>query len=269
MSNPRFSPDGSRFIANVLTESGDPALTVMDTEREDEAGPVANLPGYSADWSADGGTILYVTDSNIFTYNLESGETTQVTELPSEGENVWYINQAHFSLDGARIYFYAGQSQNLGASGNGMQWWVMASGGGSAGCSQRFEGCGEPVAFTEPNGNGVGAFAFNGPGDVMAYSEGAHVSACSSIQNVFTRTTNDQESPVAAFSEFNENGGQYIQGLSWDPSGTQLAFGFQRYFCEVQEGQDFVDFPAIYVWNIAAGGEPDLIANGSWPVWLP
>ncbi len=258
MSNPRFAPDGSRFIANVLNESGDPSLTVFDTERADEAGPLANLPGYAADWSADSGTIIFVTDSDIFTYNLDSGATTQVTELPSAGENVWYIDEAHLSPDGSRIYFYAGQSQNLGASGNGMQWFIIPSAGGSA----------DPVPFTEVGGNGAGEFAFNGAGDVMAYSEGAHVSACSSIQNVYTRTTNAQESAVAAFSEFLDNGGQYIQGLSWDASGTQLTFGFQRYFCEVQEGQDFVDFPAIYVWNSAAGGEPQSIANGSFPVWV-
>ncbi len=268
MSNPRFSPDGSRFIANVLSESGDPLLIVYDTEREDEAGPLANLPGYAADWSADGSTIIFVTDSDIFTYNLDSGETTQITELPSEGENVWYIDEAHLSPDGSRIYFYAGQSQNLGASGNGMQWWVIPSAGGSAGCSQRFEGRGDPVAFTDIGGNGVGDFAFNVSGDVLAYTEGAHVSACSSIENIYTRTTNDQESPVAAFTEFQDNGGQYIQGLSWDASGTQLAFGFQRYFCEVQEGQDFIDFPVIYAWNIAEGGEPERIANGSWPIWV-
>lgn len=268
LSGAQFSPDGTRFISSVVSASGDASMVVRNTEQAGAA-PLAQFSANAADWSADGSTIIFVSNSNIFTYNLVSGETTQITNLPSEGDDTWYVDEAHFSPDGARIYFYAGQRKNTGASGNGLQWWVMPSAGGSAGCSQRFEGCGEPVAFTAAGGNGVGEFAFNMFGDVMAYTEGFHVSACSSVQNVFTRTTNDQESPVAAFTEEAADGGQYIRGLHWDPSGTQLVFGFITYRCSEDMGQQFADPPGVYIWNIATGGAPVRITDGSFPIWLP
>ena len=268
-TQPRWSPDGTRYVANVLTQSGDVLMIVMATEREDEAGPIAQFPGYAAAWSADGSTIIFVNDNTIYTYNLESGETIQVTNLPIEGDDGWEIGEAHFSPDGKRIYFYAGQRQNLGVSGNGMQWWIMPSAGGSAGCSLRFEGCGEPVAFTAPNGNGVGEFAFNSSGGVFAYEEGFHLSACASSQNVFVRTTADEESPRAAFgTNAAAADGREVRGLAWDASGTRLVIGFAPYRCSADFGQQFNDPPGIYVWNIGETGEPTRIADGSYPVWI-
>ncbi|HYF64971.1 MAG TPA: peptidoglycan-binding protein [Herpetosiphonaceae bacterium] len=268
MNLPNWSPDGARFVAESFSPDGTLAQVVMDTERQDEAGPVATLDGYSADWRADGAALVYVNNSNIFVYDLASQSSAQLTDLPGEGDEAWYVDEAHFSPDGSRIYFYAGQRQNVGASGNGMQWWIMPSAGGSAGCSQRFEGCGDPVAFTGPNGNGVGEFAWSPTGEVFAYSEGAHVSACSAVIQLWLRTTADEESPVTPnLGELPAEGGSSTLGFAWDPIGGLLAFGYQTYICDANF-ERALNPAEIYLWNPAAPGDPSRLAEGSYPAWI-
>ena len=264
-----WSPDGSRFLAYVLLPSGDPTVVILDALAADAANPIAQFPSYyPANWYPDGNGVL-LSLGNLYRYDLASGEMSQITNLPTEGEASWSIGDAHVSPDGNRIYFYAGQTKNLGASGNGMQWWIMPSAGGSAGCSLRFEGCGEPVAFTAPNGNGIGAFAFNASGNVFAYSERSHDSACASAENVFVRTTADEESPRAAFgTNAAAADGQEVRGLAWDASGTRLVLGYTAYRCSADFGQQFNQPPGIYVWNIGETGEPTRIADGSYPIWV-
>jgi peptidoglycan hydrolase-like protein with peptidoglycan-binding domain len=269
LSLPNWSPDGSRFAADVFASNQGLEFQVWDTEHADESGPVAMLDGASPDWRADGQALVYVDTSNIFVYDLASQTSAKLTDLPSEGDEAWYIDEAHFSPDGSRIYFYAGQSKNVGASGNGMQWWVMASAGGSAGCSQRFEGCGEPVAFTAPNGNGVGEFAFNPSGDLFAYSEGAHISACSSVVQLWLRTTADEESPTTPLSgDLPADGGLSTLGFAWSPQGDRLAFSYQDYLCN-QNFEQQLSPAEVYVWNPAESDSASKIAEGSFPIWLP
>ena len=59
------------------------------------------------------------------------------------------------------------------------------------------------------------------------------------------------------------------QGLSWDPAGSaQIVFGSQSYRC-TDNGRE-MDPAAIYLWDSAApDAAPVMLAEGTFPVWIP
>jgi hypothetical protein len=205
-----------------------------------------------------------VAGDDIAIYDLASKSLNPITNLANP-DNPWYIDEAHVMPDGQTILFYAGQQNNVGASGNGMQWWSLAVASG------------EMTPITEPGGNGVMLAQFNPEGTIFSYVEGAHVSACVSQQDIYLRPANPEDSgpiPAPVVPNIPFDGSTFINGLTWDPANTGwLAFGAQSYVCTPDFGQN-LETPAIYTWDLSTAVTADdlyeakMIAEGSMPVWI-
>ena len=262
-STPRWSPDGTRFVAQVPEPSGVPgAIYLYDTAaRTGQTLPVAGRP----DWFPDGRRLVY-TANDVFVFDLQTGVDTQLTMLPSEGDEAWDIREAHVLPDAQHIVFYGAQRSNVGASGNGQQWWSIPVEGG------------EPRTFTDPGGNGVSGFGISPQADLLAYSEGAHSSACVSLQSVIVTTTDVQPDlasavPMPPDIRVTDSGAFYIKGFSWSPDNDHIAYAVEPYRC--LEGADgpTTDPPVIYLWDVRTGNGtdplvPQKVVDGQYPVWI-
>lgn len=262
-SIPRWSPDGTRFVAQVPEQSGAPGpIYLYDTaSHRGQTLPVAGKP----DWFPDGRRLVYVAD-DVFVYDLQTGADNRLTTLPDEGDEGWGIQEAHVLPDGAHIIFAGAQRKNVGASGNGLQWWAIPVSGG------------EMQAISDPGGNGITGFEISPRRDMLAYSEGAHSSACVSFQSVIVTTTDTGPGiafalPVPADIRVTESGAYTIKGFSWAPDNDHIAYAIEPYRC--LEGADgpTTDPPRIYLWDIRKGNGsdplvPQTVVDGQYPVWI-
>jgi Tol biopolymer transport system component len=262
-SPPSWSPDGTRFVVQVPEQSGAPGpIYLYDTTTHTARTlPVAGKP----DWFPDGRRLVYVAD-DIFVFDLQTGVDTRLTELPDDGDDAWGIQEAHVLPDGEHIVFYAAQRSNVGASGNGMQWWSIPVKGG------------EIQAITDPGGNGVTGFAISPGQDMLAYSEGAHSSACVSIQAVTVKPTDVEpglifDLPIPEAIKVTDTGAYTIKGFSWSPDNDHIAYAIEPYQCV--EGTDGLttEPPRIYLWDIRKGNGtdplvPQTVVDGQYPVWV-
>jgi predicted small lipoprotein YifL len=253
---PRFSPDATRFVAAALTADGaygGPLLLYDLATRAATRLPVAG----SAEWFADGTRLLYLDDTTIGIYDTSSGTTTSVLSLPNAGDERWYIEQAHLLPDEARVLFYGGQQNLLGASGNGMRWWTVPLGGGA------------PEPASEPSGNRVPEFSPNPQLDLLAYSESFHVNVCISAYSLAVRpSTLDGEVLYAPLPDTDmDTRFAYIEGFAW-VDNDHIVYGLRPYRCA--DTTDFqVGAASIYRWNVRAGdAAPIKIADGSYPIWI-
>lgn len=260
---PRWSPDGARFVAQAVDAEGAPGpIFLYDTSTgKGEYLPVVGHP----DWFPDGRRLVYVTD-DIFTYDLDSGISTQLSDLPSEGDDAWGVLEAHVLPDAQHILFLGAQRNTLGASGNGLQWWTIPVTGGDI------------EAFTEPSGNIVTGFALNPSGDLFGYAEGAHSSACVSIQRVVVSTTDLQggialEIPIPETATRTEDAAFYVKGFAFAPDNNHIAYAVEPYRCLPGADGPETDTPVIYLWDIrAANAQPEVLprqlVEGQYPVWI-
>jgi hypothetical protein len=258
---PRWSPDNSRLVAQWVGEAS--ALGVFDNSgvRQDVSLPSGSAP----DWFPDGKKLIYISNNNIFSYDLDTQAKQPLTNLPTdEKTNSWFVQEAHVLPDGQRIVFYGGQfmkngEAQLGASGNGQQWWWIPVTGG------------EPQPWTEQGGNGVSDYTVTKESQRFAYHEGAHNSACVSVPSLgVIDATKPGSTPlfvdVAEFAE-REDGAAFVQGISWAVYGDRLAFGVQSYTCP-QEGNELaLGTPIIYVWQPGNSQAPQKLVEGSYPTW--
>jgi hypothetical protein len=257
---PRWSPDNSRLVGQSTGEAS--ALNVFKLGvREDVALPSGSAP----DWFPNGKKLIYVSNNNIFSYDLDTKAKQQLTNLPTdEKTNSWFVQEAHVLPDGQRIVFYGGQfmkngEAQLGASGNGQQWWWIPVAGG------------EPQPWTEQGGNGISDYTASKESQRFAYHEGAHSSACVSVPMLgVVDATKPGSAPIFAdvpeFAE-REDGAAFVQGISWSLQRERLAFGVQSYTCP-QEGTELtLGTPTIYIWQPGSGQAPTKLVEGSFPTW--
>ena len=260
---PRWSPDGTRFVAQAVDAEGrlGPIYLYDTSTGTGERLPVVGRP----DWFPDGRRLVYVA-GDIFTYDLASGTSTQVSDLPFEGDDAWGVLEAHVLPDQQHILFLGAQRNAVGASGNGLQWWTIPVTGGDI------------EAFTEPSGNIVTGFAFNPSGDLFGYAEGAHSSACVSIQRVVVSTTDLQggialEVPIPEVATRTEDAAFYVKGFAFAPDNNHIAYAVEPYRCLSDADGPETDIPVIYVWDIRAANVqpevlPRLLVEGQYPVWI-
>lgn len=266
---PQWSPDGKRFVGQTASAAGvaGRAYIYNVTNNTSLYLPFTGLP----DWFPDGNRLVYTDGEDVFTYNRTSGAITRLTRLPhQQNANDWYIEEAHVLPDGKGIVFFGqesiknGQFQ-LGASGNGLQWFWIPVGGA-------------PQPWLDPEGNGLVAYSASAAANKIAYSGSAHSSACASVQAVSVVYT-DRSSPGQAVSldirGYNENADRYvyIKGLAWSPSGKQLAYGVQLYTCGDASAGQVLEASAIYI-----SAAPDRLSrqapravklvSGTYPVWV-
>jgi hypothetical protein len=266
---PRWSPDGWRVAGAAATDSGRPgAITIFDMRsRKSVTLPVSGTP----DWYPDGQHLVYAAcdtgedqpGCNVYGYDLATGASAQLSQLVSTAEDRWYVQEAHVLPGGNAIVFYGNHTSQVGASGNGQQWWWMPFDGGAA------------QMFSENYGNGVNGYLADPHGELIAYSTRAHWSACASVGGLVVRDTavsGDSARglrPELPGSDMEHGAFAVVQGISWDPAGSgQLAFSSQAYTCGDQDRA--MQTPGVYVLETgSADATPRKLADGSFPVWMP
>ncbi|WP_347311105.1 Tol-Pal system beta propeller repeat protein TolB [Defluviimonas sp. SAOS-178_SWC] len=149
---PRFSPSGDRILYTSF-ETGFPRIKLMDIASVSSRA-LAELSGnmtFAPRFSPDGGTVVFSLSQNgntdLYSMQLSSGQTTQLTNAPS-------IETApSFSPDGTRVVFESDRSGN-------QQLYIMPAGGGEATRISFGEGRygtpvwsprGDMIAFTKQN----------------------------------------------------------------------------------------------------------------------
>lgn len=262
---PRWSPDGKHFVGQTETADGTPgkAYVYNITNSTYLYLPFTGMP----DWFPDGTKYVYTDQSDVYAYNRTTGATTRLTHLPhNENGSDWAMDEAHVLPDGKHIAFFgqeiykSGQYQ-LGASGNGLQWYWLPVAGGA------------PQPWLDPEGNGLIAYSASSAVNKVVYAASGHDSACASVENItvvhgslFPGHASNLNLPG-----LNDNTNQYVDitGLSWSPDGTHLVYGVIPYSCP-DAGQGQVQSkPVIY--TSAASGQttpsPVKLVNGTNPVW--
>ena len=260
---PRWSPDGHHFVAEV-TSSSNIYGSIYLSDAATGTGRLLPAQGVP-DWFPDGKHLVYAAD-DIFTFDLATNTTKQLTHLPDQGDETWGIQEAHVLPDGKNILFYGGQRKNVGASGNGQQWWTIPVAGGT------------PVPFSEPGGNGILAFMASPAGDALAYAESAHASACLSQQQVTVTGAgpsrgNVMNVPFPSSMPQSETASVFVQGLTWAPNSARIAYALRPYSCPDAGMRPRLAAPAIYIWNVrptagSSAARPRKLVNGSYPVWI-
>ena len=263
---PRWSPGGATFAAQAVDSSGAAgAIYLYDISRAE--GKALTQAG-RADWFPGGNGLVYVYQDNVYTYDIGSGKSTQVTKLPNNDTESWVVQEAHVLPDGKRILFFGGKfrengQQMLGAQGNGQQWWVISAEGGN------------PQPWGEPEGNGIVAYETSPGGDALAYGGSAHSSACVTVQTVAvmsaTQANKQPDFPKVAELDDAAERYAYVVGLAWSPGGKKLAFGLQPYTCPDAGASVILAAPIIYTWEQGGAGadaQPRKLASGSYPLWI-
>lgn len=259
---PRWAPDGVRFVT-AQADASDVEGPLYLYDAAQRQGRALEVKGMAPDWFPDGKRIVYVNNGNVYIYDLAQQTSAQVTRLPTAIEQAWALQEAHVLPDGQNIIFYGGEGKNLGASGNGQQWWSIPVRGG------------QPQPYTDPAGNYITAFAISPQGNWVAYVENMHDNACISAQYVTIRASGIGGGSAInpAISERNEQAESYVflRNVTWAPDNDRIAYGVQPYRCS-GAGRT-LGKPVIYVWSVNNGTNPGgnvaprKLIDGSYPVW--
>jgi hypothetical protein len=266
---PRWSPDRKLLVGQSVSEGTPGPAYLYDLV----ARQGAQLPfSGTADWYPDGQHLVYAASrndadrpgSNVYRYDLATGESDQLTNLVSSPNDIWYVQEAHVLPGAGYIAFYGNHTSEVGASGNGQQWWWIPAEGGDA------------QLFSRNYGNGINGYAASPDGTLIAYGSRAHVSACASAGDISVRANDvggDSEHPLhPSLPILGEQTDSYalVEGLSWSPDSGRLAFALDPYTCQDGASGRVGGTPAVYIWDIAAGGAeaPHKLAEGSHPTWI-
>jgi hypothetical protein len=270
-STPRWAPNTAAFVAQGYASAGGQAQAhLYDVPTElDVTLAFSGVP----DWFPDATRLVYVgfhatpsggETADIYSYDIGARTSTQLTNLAGQGKT-WSAQQAHVLPDGQHIVFFGGQRDQLGASGNGQQWWWIPASGGA------------PAAFSDPDGNGVTAYAASPGGDMVGYATSFHGSACISAGQIIARTS-DVRGGFAGSPQLPELSGSgdtlaFVKGLSWEPADNYLAFAIQPYTCQDAAHPPQTRATSVYVWSFRAGngipgGAPRKLIDGSYPAWI-
>jgi WD40 repeat protein len=253
IASPRWSPDGTRLVGQSVNEGipGPAYLYDLATKQG------VQLPfSGAADWYPDGQHLVYAASrngaaqpgSNVYRYDLATGASDQLSNLVSSANDIWYVQEAHVLPDSGSIVFYGNHTNEVGASGNGQQWWWIPAEGGEA------------QLFSRNYGNGINGYAASPDGTLIAYSSRAHVSACASAGDISVRANDvggDPEHPLHPLLPIlGEQTDTYafVEGLSWSQESGRLAFALDTYTCQDAASGRVGGTPVVYVWDVAAGG---------------
>ncbi len=249
---PIWSPNGDgKFALLKLTDMGEAFVDVYDLKSATPERAVVSTIGYRAAWLSDGSGLVVHNGNQIGTASLLDGAFTPIAELVEDEHGTWAIDDLLSHDDW--IYFHGGQVNLLGASGNGMQWWILVDG--------------VPQALTEIGGNGVMRVQFNAKREQLAYIDNFHSSACLGVQVLSVQNADFSSAALTPnLAPLGADNGQAIHGAAWNPSGDWLTFAKGDYSCA--ESGPIYATPQILVWNPTTQAL-QAFEYGSYPVWLP
>ncbi|HUP26971.1 MAG TPA: hypothetical protein VM409_00940 [Chloroflexia bacterium] len=265
-TEPRWSPDGTRLAAQSYGDNLDPGAMYV-YEPGSATLKLLGPPG-KPDWYPDGEKLVFVNNDNVFSLDLTTQSTEQLTKLPNDEDgDAWVVQEAHVLPASDRIVFFGGEFKKggelqLGASGNGQQWWLVPVTGG------------EPQPWLEPGGNSITGFEVSPGGQRAAFVDSAHYNACAGVETLTVVDTASREPqpllpPVPEIDEAQENFG-FINNLAWEPGGSRLAFGVVPYRCPDAGAEWNLGKPVINLWSGASGqesGSTVKLLDGSYPNW--
>jgi hypothetical protein len=266
---PHWSSEGQRIAGQSVLADGvrGPAVVYDVVARTTVTLPLIGQP----DWYPDGQALVVAAQNNgssalgynVYRYDLASNQQTQLTQLVSTESDVWYVQEAHVLPGAQEIVFYGNHTSEVGASGNGQQWWYIPAGGG------------EQHLYSENYGNGVTEYEISPSGSMVAYSSRAHLSACATVGDLVLRPVNAAAGPQArvrpptnALDGSNtDETYTLVEGFGWSPDGSSLSFSMQDYTCDFATQSHVKEAPMIYLWDVQSGDMHALV-KGSHPVWL-
>ena len=271
MNNLKWSPSGDRFMVQSSYEDASGLVSVIDifaTERADEQGPLLNTAALHGAWALDGTWVALVRDDGtLIKRDLATTEETFITVPGTD----WFIQDIIVADPSDAVFIYAGNINELGATGNGMRWWWVPI-IETAACQQNATDCGTPEPVTEPNGNFVDDVTYNPLFGTLAYAENVRSNVCSATEEVYLSPLITFEAPEETVAprtvEVPENGGLFTNGLSWIDVLPILAYSYQPYEC-IDAGDFVTQMPQIMLWDFNTRDQPSFLVEGSFPVWLP
>jgi dipeptidyl aminopeptidase/acylaminoacyl peptidase len=264
---PNWSPDGKRFVAQTDTGGGlgGKAYVYNVTNNTYLYLPFKGLP----DWSPDGTKYVYTDGGDVFLFTRSNNAITRLTRLPhNDKTNAWVITEAHITPDGKRVLFFGqeyvkGGEYQIGASGNGLQWYWLPITGGT------------PQPLLDPEGNGVVTYAASAQANKFAYVGNAHDSACASVQQIAVvdagKTAVQAGYANTPGADFDNELYVEIEGVAWSPDGTRIAYSVTPYNCA--DFSHTMSAPSLYVSTVPAPGadgtQPTTkLVSGTFPVWV-
>ncbi|MBM7845058.1 hypothetical protein [Herpetosiphon giganteus] len=248
---PIWSPNGDgKFALLKLTDMGEIFVDVYDLKSAKPENIVVSTLGYRAAWLSDGSALVVHNGNQIGEASLTDGAFSPLGELVEDENGSWVVD-AILSHDDW-IYFHGGQVNLLGASGNGMQWWVLLDG--------------VPQVLSEIGGNGVTRAQLNAKREQLAYIDNFHVSACLTAQVLSVQNADFSSAALTPnLGPIADNTGQEIHGATWNPSGDWLTFAKGSYTC-ADSGPIYAT-PQVFVWN-PTNQALQAFEYGSYPVWV-
>lgn len=186
---PRWAPDNRRLAGQLFSPPETPGeLYIYDAVSR--TGQALGVIGGQPDWFPDGQRLVYVSDGNVWAYDLATSKATAVTTLPTAADATWLVSDPHVvALTDAAgtaapyVMFFGSDSHDLGLTGNGQRWWTVPAGGGT------------PQPFTDPGGNYVVDYAQSPARSWFSYVDNAHNSICVSDQQLICCPTSSTVAP--------------------------------------------------------------------------